>query len=89
MAKWSNEHNEGKNDHWFSNMAGGGEIVNGLGLGWMEVRGSGKNIHRFFFFFFLEKFSLEGNLKMAWFFCSHVYQFICLKQFLHVLVSCS
>ena len=50
MAKRSNEHNEGKSDHWFSNMAGGGEIVNGLGLGWTEVRGSGKNIHRLFFF---------------------------------------
>lgn len=58
-AKRSNEHNEGKKDHRFSNMAVSGETDNGLGLGWMEVRGSGKNIHGF-----LEKFNLEGNLKL-------------------------
>lgn len=47
MAKGSNEHNEGKNDHWLSNMAVTGERVNSLGLGWLEVRGSGRNIQFF------------------------------------------
>lgn len=38
MTKKSNEHNEGKRDHGLSNMEVTGEVIKGLGLGWMEVR---------------------------------------------------
>lgn len=83
MAKSSDEHSEGKRDHWFSNTEVTGEIIKGPGLGWVEVRREWRNIRST-----LEKGSLAENLKMEWYLLLCVYQCVCLKQLPRVIISC-
>lgn len=83
IAESSNKHNEGKNDHLFSNMEVIGEIFQWNGFRLDGRQREQKNIHSS-----LEKFNLEGNLNVEWYLLLYVYQIICLKQFLHALVSC-